>query len=314
MIPDLNIKDYYLHFIKKANDDSRRYKNLLETILQSKEDLYNYINKNKVIIKNNYNINLDDFKEEWVNKEFISSRPLHQRVLKLINDNKADNRLLIIQLHKYCNNLYLEYKYTKSYNNCETRKNIKFNTYRKYITIYFNKVHQYILEGYGYKFQYGIGTYCLNYWKLDANKMKNKSIIDFAATNARKKELLSQGKKLYNDIEAAWYKARNIPYDGIDYRIYKQNDYFYEFTFIKSNIFRSSNLEYKHTEYVASKYRGMSYIDMAEKLCNNIEDIYNLQVDIKYKLNILLYKDPTKYLNFIRNAEQCKYKRGAHNS
>ena len=29
---------------------------------------------------------------------------------------------------------------------------------------------------------------------------------------------------------------------------------------------------------------------------------------IKYKLNILLYKYPTKYLNFIRNVEQRKYK------
>ena len=30
--------------------------------------------------------------------------------------------------------------------------------------------------------------------------------------------------------------------------------------------------------------------------------------DIKYKLNILLYKYPDKYLNFVRNAEATKYK------
>ena len=52
----------------------------------------------------------------------------------------------------------------------------------------------------------------------------------------------------------------------------------------------------------------MSYQDMADQLCNNLDDIVNLNVDIKYKLNILLYKYPEKYLNFVRNAEQSKYK------
>ena len=39
-----------------------------------------------------------------------------------------------------------------------------------------------------------------------------------------------------------------------------------------------------------------------------IDDIYNLQVDIKYKLNIYLYKYPEKHNNFVRNDEQSKYK------
>ena len=166
----------------------------------------------------------------------------------------------------------------------------------------------------GYKFSYGIGTYIINHWKLDPKRIKNKVHLDYAATNAKKKELIAKGIKLYDDKEAAWYEARHIPYNAVDYRIYKENTDWYEFTFIKSEIFKSNNLEYQRTEYVATKYRGMSYTQMAEELCHTEEDIYNLQVDIKYKLNILLYKDPTKYLNYVRNAEQCKYKCGAHNS
>ena len=196
----------------------------------------------------------------------------------------------------------------------EFSKDIKFNTYRKYITAYYNKVHKCVLEGMGYKFSYGIGTYVINHWKLDTTRIKHKIHLDYAATNAKKKELISKGIKLYDDKEAAWYAARHIPYDAVDYRVYKEDTNWYEFTFIKSSIFRSSNLDYQRTEYVASKYRGMSYIQMANQLCNTLDDIYNLQVDIKYKLNILLYKYPTKYLNYVRNAEQCKYKRGAHNS
>ena len=52
----------------------------------------------------------------------------------------------------------------------------------------------------------------------------------------------------------------------------------------------------------------MSYTAIADKFCKTKEDIYNLQVDIKYKLNILLYKDPTKYLRYVRTADQIKYK------
>ena len=144
--------------------------------------------------------------------------------------------------------------------------------------------------------------------------MRHRTVIDFAATNAKKKELIAKGVKLYDDKEAAWYKARHIPYDGVDYRVYREDDSFYDITFIKSKLFTNNTLEYQRTEYVAAKYRGMSYKSMADTLCATEEDIYNLQVDIKYKLNILLYKDPSCYLNFIRNAEQCKYKRGAHYS
>ena len=52
----------------------------------------------------------------------------------------------------------------------------------------------------------------------------------------------------------------------------------------------------------------MGYKELADKFCATDEDIYNLQVDIKYKLNILLYKDPTKYLRYVRTADQIKYK------
>ena len=166
----------------------------------------------------------------------------------------------------------------------------------------------------GYKFGYGIGTYIINHWKLDPKRIKNKVHLDYAATNAKKKELLAKGIKLYDDKEAAWYAARHIPYNAVDYRVYKESTDWYEFTFIKSDLSKHYSLDYQRTEYVASKYRGMSYTKMADTLCKTEEDIYTLQVDIKYKLNILLYKDPTKYLNYVRNAEQCKYKRGAHNS
>lgn len=315
MLPDITIKGYYLQFIHDAKIDIIKYKENLETVYKLKEQLYNYIENNQIILKDYFNINLHDIEIEWNHKQYNPKEYLYNIIIVLLrNTIEHPHRIVLLQLAKYCNILRNENKYNKLIELANKRKDIKFNTYRKYITIYYNKVHKCVLQGMGYKFGYGIGTYVINHWKLDQSRIKNKTHLDYAATNAKKKELIAKGIKLYDDKEAAWYAARHIPYNAVDYRVYKDNTDWYEFTFIKSEIFKSNNLEYQRTEYVATKYRGMSYIKMAENLCHTEEDIYNLQVDIKYKLNILLYKDPTKYLNYIRNAEQCKYKRGAHNS
>ena len=315
MLPDITIKGYYLQFIHNAKNDITKYKDNLEVTLSIKEQVYKYIEDNKAILNDSFNINLDDIEIEFCQKKYNPKEYLYNIVIKLLrNIDVHPNRIVLLQLAKYCNILRNENKYNKLIELANKRKDIKFGVYRKYVTAYYNKVHKCVLNGMGYKFGYGIGTYVINHWKLDPKRIKNKVHLDYAATNAKKKELLAKGIKLYDDKEAAWYEARHIPYNAVDYRIYKENTDWYEFTFIKSDIFKSNNLEYQRTEYVATKYRGMSYTQMAEELCHTEEDIYNLQVDIKYKLNILLYKDPTKYLNYVRNAEQCKYKRGAHNS
>ena len=315
MLPDITIKGYYLQFIHNAKNDITKYKNALEVTLSVKEQVYKYIEDNKTILNDSFNINLDDIEIEFRQKKYNPKEYLYNIVIRLLrNIDVHPDRIVLLQLAKYCNILRNENKYNKLIELANKRKDIKFGIYRKYVTAYYNKVHKCVLNGMGYKFSYGIGTYIINHWKLDPKRIKNKVHLDYAATNAKKRELLAKGIKLYDDKEAAWYEARHIPYNGVDYRVYKENTDWYEFTFIKSEIFKSNNLEYQRTEYVATKYRGMSYTQMAEELCHTEEDIYNLQVDIKYKLNILLYKDPTKYLNYVRNAEQCKYKRGAHNS
>lgn len=315
MIPDFTIKDYYLQFIYKANKDIINLNNELKETNKTKENLYKYINDNKTIIKDIFNIDLDTIELEFIKKEYNDKEYLYNNCIKLLKTTEIDkDRTILLQIIKYCNILRNINTINDSLDFANKRKNIKFNTYRKYISTYFNKVHKCVLEGNGYKFSYGIGTYVINYWRLDPKRIKNKKRLDYDATRLKKQELLSKGIKLYDEKEALWYKARHIPYNGVDYRVFKNDLNWYEFTFINSELLKNYNLDYQRTEYVATKYRGMSYTDMADKLCKTTDDIYNLQVDIKYKLNILLYKNPSNYLNYIRNAEQCKYQYRKNNS
>lgn len=309
MIPDIKLRDYYLNFVYNAKADVAKYKESLATIAEVKKQLCKYLEENKAILKDSFNINLDKIQIEWVDKEYNKKEYLYNTANLLLKDTiDHPNRIVLLQVIKYCNILRSEYKYNKLIELASKRKNLKVGIYRKYVTAFYNKVHKCVLQGMGYKFSYGIGTYVINHWKLDTNKIKRKYHLDYAATNAKKKELLAKGAKLYDEKEAAWYAARHIPYEAVDYRVFKESTDWYEFTFINSAISRSCAFDYKRTEYVATKYRGMSYTRMAEELCKKEDDIYNLQVDIKYKLNILLYKDPTKYLNYVRNAEQDKNK------
>lgn len=305
MTPDIKIKDFYLRYIHNAKKELEDYIQLGQTIRESILSLYNTINENKILILETFNINLDNYESEYINMVYNESESLYFNVINRLKINVKEDNSLLILLVKYCVKLKEEYKNKINIIIADKKLNLTLANYKKIVNEYFLKVHKFVLEGYGYKFSNGIGTYLINYYKID-NPTKNA--IDFAETNKRKKELLSKGYKLYDDREAAWYKARNIPYDGVEYRVYLDKKFYYDFTFINSKVFHKKELDYQRTEYVHAKLRGMSYQEMADKLCNNVEDIIKLNVDIKYKLNILLYKYPEKYLNFVRNVEQTKYK------
>ena len=305
MLPDIKLKEFYLRYIYNADRDVEKYKELLTAIGQTKEELYNYIKQYETILLKEFDLDLNHFSIEWIEKKYNDTEYLYKTIIKYVRTIEGEYKTVFYQLLKYCYKLKEEYKTNKLIFIANKRKVLSLKEYKSYVNDYYMKVHKILLEGFGYKYQGGIGTYLITYYKLPVT---SKRSINFAETNKRKKELLEKGYKLYDEKEAAWYKARNIPYNGIDYRVYQDNGFCYEFTFINSKIFKRRELDYKRTEYVHAKLRGMSYKEMADNLCNNVEDIINLNVDLKYKLNILVYKYPEKYLNFVRNDERSKYK------
>lgn len=306
MVADTNIKSYYLQFKSNAKNVEKEYREKLEELSSIKKELVEYLQNNKHTLYEQYSIKLDDY-EEWVNNSYVTGEKLYKDCINLLKkDIEDDNRVCLIQLSKYSNILRNEYRYTTMIDNISKRAKLTFGEYRNYVTKYFNAVHKSLLEGNAYKFTHGIGVYLINYWNIPKETRKNIKKLDFAATNKRKKEIIESGRKPYDEKEAIWYKMRNIPYDGVDYKVYKNDSNYYEFTFIRSKLFTNHTIDYDRTEYINAKYRGLSYDKIADT-CNSLDDIANLQVDIKVKLNIVLYKDPAKYLNFIRNAEREKY-------
>lgn len=310
MRPDLNINDYYYMFINQAKKNIPIYKEKYETaynILQScKDNLKENIDKIEAL-----GIKLEDYPIEWGRTKYNSEEQLFNKAHGLLKKyTSGNNRILILQVVKYCSLLKHCSRHINNYDTAIHTSTIKFTEFRRLIKMFYFSVHASILNGYAYTYSYGIGDLIISRWKVSDNV---KPTIDFAATNKRKKEILDAGGKLYNKNEAAWYAARGIKYDAEDYRVYRKDNFRYEVDITNSSIINSKNKEFETIQWVDKSLRGMPQSELAETF-NSRGEIYNMDADIRYKLNCILHKYPTEYLKFIRNAEQSKYKRGAHNS
>ena len=313
MRADVNIKSYYLQFINNAISTYGKHRKTLAKSKEHKEELIKYLEENKVFYKYHLNIDLDAYNIEWTSKKFDKEESLFKHTVKLLkSESDTSNRSKIIQVIKYCHIL-------KSIHSIQTKmdfslkcKNMKFREFEEYVHTYYNKVNEVILRGDGYRFSNGIGTYVCNYWKFDLTLSRKNKHLDRRATAIRKKELKDKGVKLYNANEAHWYKVRGIPYDGVDYRVYLDKDYFYEFTIIHSKLMPNSNVQFELVDTINKKFRGMSHQELAKKFVKTESDVHNIQVDPRVKLNLLNIHNPNIYLNFVRNSSMYKYEDGPH--
>ena len=138
MIPDITIKQYYLQFVHNAKIDIAKYKENLNTTIKLKEEIYEYLKRNKTVLKESFDINLDDIKIEWIEKRYNSKEYLYNLTIVLLrNTIEHPNRIVLLQVAKYCNILRNENRYNKLIEIANKRKDIKFSTYRKYITNYY---------------------------------------------------------------------------------------------------------------------------------------------------------------------------------
>lgn len=298
MTPDVKIRDYYLIFLSNADKDIKAYNKEIEYYNGVKDKQLGIIESFRSKYTDIFNINIDNLTE---------AAKIANNLIRA--EENTINTFYLRQIIKYDFAVNKINEYTNMITLANKRKSMKFREYETYVSNYYNKVHKFVLQGFGYKYGDGIGTLCICRWKRRGEKSK----IDYNATNKRKKELLALGKKLYDKSEAAWYKQHNIPYDGIDFRVFKKDTHIYLIDIIKSKLFTNRNHVFEHTEYVNAKFKGMSYVEMAD-ICDNIDDIVNLPVDLRYKLNIYLHKDPSNYILYIRNTDEDAYKHGAHNS
>ena len=311
MIIQTDIKDYYKAFINNANSDIEKYQHEYDINYKVLQTSKAYVNKYILYTASQFNIDLNkNFPNTWIKEKYDENEHLKELININLNNAVGEDRIILLQLLrynetlKYCNDCIKRIELAKN------RTKIKFKEYKEYLRKYYMQaVHKALIEGYAYRFGYGIGDLMINYWKY-VNGVR-KTMVDWAATNKRKQEIIDAGLKPYDKDEAEIYKIRGIKYDGIPYVVYKTNTEYFDIELFHCKYKGNNKIRFKHANYIPYKFRGKSTNEIAN-MFNDTEEISIQDLGIRHKLIVCVEKDPTIYLSYIRNVEQVKQRRGSH--
>lgn len=297
----INFRVYYRLFIE---DNKQK----LENALIEKEDLeeavktkYSTVSAWKDVYKKEFNIELDSY-DEFVNNRYITGR--FYKVAKGLLINKQNDYELVTDLF----NLFDLADTQKQLHNCETNiafykkcSELKIKDYTNILRTYYTEVHKkLILEGQGYSFSNNIGWICINRCIFD----KKKPMLNYAATKKKEKELIEQGKRIYNKEEADWCLRNGLEYKAEDKRVFICNEYCYQIPLIDCKLTNGDKLKLEITDYRHKDLRGKTNDDII-KLCNNdIKKLCELPLDLKTKVTLCDKADKILYTKFIRNEAQ----------
>lgn len=311
MIVEVDITDYYKAFIDNANSDIEKYQEELNTNQQVLFSTKEYVSKYILYINHQFNINLkENFPISWNEEKYCEDEHLTDIIKIGLNDTVGEDRVILLQLLRYSEVLKFIHNCNKKIELANNRSKISPKQYKEYLKKYYMQgVHKAMIDGYAYRFSHGIGDIMINYWKY-VDGVRGK-IVDWNATNKRKKEILDAGLKLYDKEEAEIYKIRGLKYDGIPYVVYKDNKEYYDIEIANCKSFSKANIKFKHANYIPYKFRKRSPEDIASQF-NSVDEIAVQDLGIRHKLVVALEKDPTIYLRFIRNVEAVRQKRGSH--
>lgn len=285
---DINIRDNYLSFHHKSIYEYNILEKKLNRLNDAKIETWNDLLPRKENIHEEFDIIVSK------DVDFISLQNKFYKEFR--NNDKPARRELLILLIKYCSIINNIAETEKQLALAAKKKELGFADYRYIVFKYYSKVHKFLLQGKAYRYNSGIGTLYIDRTQVKGEGKK----IDFHKTKLRKQELLAKGVKLYNQQDAAKAAFLGLPYDGVDYRVWLRAPAFYSLKFIHSKFFKKE-YDFIPISYIHQKYREYTQDQLALEVCENNEDIYNLQIDLRTKIAIYLKRNPERYIDFKRS-------------
>lgn len=300
------IKTYYKLMHERAKDNKKKLLEEKQQEIAKERELYEDVKEYIEDYKNNFNINLNDY-DEYLQRKYINGRIVKLAKGAFINrSTNYEETSILYDLLKYAKCLERLYELNKSIVLNDKLLKLTFKEYNEILRIYYTQVHrELILNGNGYAITGHVGWICIN--RCIIRKLR-RPLLDFVATNERKKELLAQGKRIYNKEEAEWCKKNGIVYEAEDPKVYKNDEYCYEIPLIDSKLTNGRKLKLETSDYRHSSLRGKTCPQMIEECDRDINKICDLKIDLRTKLNMCDKVDKILYTKYIRNENQTTYK------
>lgn len=247
-------------------------------------------------------VDVRDYKE-FKQDKYIDGK-LFNILSTIVHDfrTKDDVKIYAMMIYSYAAKRKAQYELARRKESYTKALSLSFSDYRHIIKTFYYKVQSALLDGKGYEISSGLGWLCFNRVLIK----NDKKVLDYAATAANKKKLLSEGKILWNKDEAEKAELDGIEYKGVDYRIYRNVECVYEFPILFSK-FNKGMLKISYLNWRTPENQ-IHNADLLKKTNGNVNKIKALDVDLKTKLSLCLQADKMLYLKFIRNEAQTSYK------
>ena len=134
MKPDISNQEHFYTFIGKSKINAKEAARSLETSRTVRDNTYAYLTEKKEYIKNTFNIDLDKYESEWVNKVYNKSEDLYNIAKKLLEKYESgEERIVLLQIVKYCVVLKKCYNSRIAFELYTKQKNINYKQYLNYL-------------------------------------------------------------------------------------------------------------------------------------------------------------------------------------
>lgn len=296
----INIKDYYRDLkadYKAKIEDANKS---TEIAIQKNIEFRAKIEEHKNNYKRDYKINLDSY-PEYVQEQYIDGKFLNDVSDFYRNCKYNEDVRHAILLVKYATNLKTISDNKKKLIVYNKIVELKYEEFKRYIkTFYMEVQRQMIVNGYGYKLHGRIGTVCINRCKINVPK----TLVDTKLTKRNIEKLRSEGKEIYDEKKAKYYAEHGLEYKGVNPRIYRTDQFCYEFCLLWTNMKHGFYYKFEPYDYWSQENRGKTKEDFIKEANGNLAYICGLDITFRTKVTICNEIDKTLYLKFIRNENQ----------
>lgn len=173
-------------------------------------------------------------------------------------------------------------------------KDMTFDEYKRLLSKYYIEVMNSVVEGNGVQLSNGLGILIIEY--EDMSEVKKHNVIDWPATQRRKKEILEKGLKPYDKIEAEEYAKAGLSYDGVDCIVYKDADYKIRVMIVKPDISNTNDMCLVPTNTLPKETKGLTHKELAEKFTDRRLGL--LKYNFRTRAEINMYRDKLNYLKY----------------
>lgn len=315
MQAEVTLQSYWYTFKEHCSVRRIAAINKMNVALAGLEPLRERVFMNAQTIERWLGIELDLYFDPDSSYNYKHLGEIARKLYKSTPVKESSKREILIDVVVMCIDILRIRKANADIHRIEQESTISFKEYMSYVKRYYFQVQKELIAGRGYSYGRRMGRIYIHRGRNPIGD-KYKGKIDYTATRNKKNEIIAKGLRPYDKLEHEYAIKQGVEYDGIDYRVYLNNPYYYDLCWAGCILPNSSIMRLKRLKYTGKIIRknGATMEDVAREL--TVEEIEISELDLMYKVNAITTKEPHLGFRYQRHNEQeiYNYRKGIRKS